>query len=140
MSPCRVFSNVAASVQPYRLVGLNDELSHLARKGSIWFRVLFAILALGLSAEPALAIEGAAIVYGLDTPSEQAFQRLLKEKNVRYVCAQQVFTKAWSAALLNALGDILAQLVVDKKDKLDYKRLGIFTILVILCCIGDLSL
>lgn len=42
----------------------------------------------------------------------------------------QVFTKAWSAALLNALGDILAQLVVDKKDKLDWKRLGIFTFLV----------
>jgi hypothetical protein len=58
----------------------------------------------------------------------------------RHYLAEQVFTKAWSAALLNALGDVLAQLVVDKKDKLDYKRLGIFTILVILCCIGDLSL
>ena len=45
--------------------------------------------------------------------------------------AEQVFTKAWSAALLNALGDVLAQLVVDKNDKLDYKRLGIFTILVL---------
>ena len=43
---------------------------------------------------------------------------------------KQVWTKAWSAALLNALGDILAQLVVDKNEKLDYKRLGIFTILV----------
>jgi hypothetical protein len=42
----------------------------------------------------------------------------------------QVFTKAWSAALLNALGDILAQKVVDKNDKLDLKRLGIFTFLV----------
>ena len=42
----------------------------------------------------------------------------------------QVFTKAWSAALLNALGDILAQKVVDKNDKLDFKRLGIFTFLV----------
>ncbi len=43
---------------------------------------------------------------------------------------KQVWTKAWSAALLNAIGDILAQLVVDKNEKLDYKRLGIFTILV----------
>ena len=45
------------------------------------------------------------------------------------MCAQ-VLTKAWSAALLNALGDVLAQKVVDKNDTLDYKRLGIFTILV----------
>lgn len=45
--------------------------------------------------------------------------------------AGQVFTKAWSAALLNALGDVLAQLVVDKNEKLDWKRLGIFTILVL---------
>ena len=44
--------------------------------------------------------------------------------------ALQVFTKAWSAALLNAVGDILAQLVVDKNDRLDLKRLGIFTFLV----------
>lgn len=42
----------------------------------------------------------------------------------------QIFTKAWSAALLNALGDVLAQKIVDKNDTLDYKRLGIFTILV----------
>ncbi|KAK9906532.1 hypothetical protein WJX75_003389 [Coccomyxa subellipsoidea] len=48
---------------------------------------------------------------------------------LRLLETQPVFTKAWSAALLNALGDVLAQLVVDKKDKLDYKRLGIFTIL-----------
>ena len=44
--------------------------------------------------------------------------------------ALQVFTKAWSAALLNAFGDILAQKVVDKNDRLDMKRLGIFTFLV----------
>ena len=44
--------------------------------------------------------------------------------------ALQVFTKAWSAALLNAFGDILAQKVVDKNDRLDMKRLGIFTLLV----------
>ena len=42
----------------------------------------------------------------------------------------QVFTKAWSAALLNALGDVLAQKIVDKNDTLNYKRLGIFTLLV----------
>jgi hypothetical protein len=41
-----------------------------------------------------------------------------------------VWTKAWSAALLNALGDVLAQKVVDKNDTLDWKRLGIFTVLV----------
>ncbi len=42
----------------------------------------------------------------------------------------QVLTKAWTAALLNALGDILAQKVVDKNEHLDMKRLGIFTLLV----------
>ena len=42
----------------------------------------------------------------------------------------QVLTKAWSAALLNALGDILAQKIVDKNEHLDMKRLGIFTFLV----------
>lgn len=41
-----------------------------------------------------------------------------------------MLTKAWSAALLNALGDILAQKVVDKNEHLDMKRLGIFTFLV----------
>ena len=52
--------------------------------------------------------------------------------NAKFVCAvmAQVLTKAWSAALLNALGDILAQKVVDKNEKLDMKRLGIFTFLV----------
>ncbi|EIE24165.1 hypothetical protein COCSUDRAFT_32993 [Coccomyxa subellipsoidea C-169] len=48
---------------------------------------------------------------------------------LRLLETQPVFTKAWSAALLNALGDVLAQLVVDKNEKLDWKRLGIFTIL-----------
>ena len=42
----------------------------------------------------------------------------------------QVFTKAWSAALLNAIGDVLAQKLVDKNERLDKKRLAIFTILV----------
>ena len=41
-----------------------------------------------------------------------------------------MLTKAWSAALLNALGDILAQKLVDKNENLDLKRLGIFTFLV----------
>ena len=45
-----------------------------------------------------------------------------------------MFTKAWSAALLNAFGDILAQKVVDKNDRLDMKRLGIFTFLVQCSC------
>ncbi|CAL8462289.1 g1820 [Coccomyxa elongata] len=48
---------------------------------------------------------------------------------LRLLETQPVWTKAWSAALLNAIGDVLAQLVVDKNEKLDYKRLGIFTIL-----------
>ena len=60
----------------------------------------------------------------------------LKVHSIGYSCiipsslAVQVLTKAWSAALLNAIGDILAQKVVDKNDRLDYKRLGIFTLLV----------
>jgi hypothetical protein len=42
---------------------------------------------------------------------------------------QPVLTKAWTAALLNALGDVLAQLYLEKNSKLDWKRLGIFTLL-----------
>ncbi len=44
----------------------------------------------------------------------------------------QIFTKAWSAALLNALGDVLSQVFIEGHSfsKLDWKRLGIFTFLV----------
>lgn len=44
----------------------------------------------------------------------------------------QVFTKAWSAALLNALGDVISQVYIEKHSfsNLDWKRLGIFTFLV----------
>ena len=41
-----------------------------------------------------------------------------------------MFTKAWTAALLNAVGDILAQKVIEKEEHLDLKRLGIFSFLV----------
>ncbi len=46
------------------------------------------------------------------------------------LAARQVFTKAWTAGLLNAVGDILAQKVVEKQEHLDLKRLGIFSFLV----------
>jgi hypothetical protein len=42
----------------------------------------------------------------------------------------QVLTKAWTAALLNAVGDILAQTAVERNERLDLKRLGIFSFLV----------
>ena len=44
--------------------------------------------------------------------------------------ALQVLTKAWTAALLNAVGDILAQKVIEKEEHLDLKRLCIFSFLV----------
>ena len=42
----------------------------------------------------------------------------------------QLFTKAWTAGLLNGLGDAVSQKFVEKNDDLDFKRLGIFTLLV----------
>ncbi len=42
----------------------------------------------------------------------------------------QVLTKAWTAALLNAVGDILAQVAVERNERLDLKRLGTFSFLV----------
>ena len=42
----------------------------------------------------------------------------------------QLFTKAWTAGLLNGLGDAVSQKLVEKNDDLDFKRLGIFTLLV----------
>ena len=42
----------------------------------------------------------------------------------------QLFTKAWTAGLLNGLGDAVSQKFVEKNDDLDLKRLGIFTLLV----------
>ena len=42
----------------------------------------------------------------------------------------QLFTKAWTAGLLNGLGDLVSQKLVEKNDDLDFKRLGIFTLLV----------
>lgn len=41
----------------------------------------------------------------------------------------QLFTKAWTAGLLNGLGDLVSQKFVEKNDDLDLKRLGIFTLL-----------
>ena len=42
----------------------------------------------------------------------------------------QLFTKAWTAGLLNGLGDAVSQKFVEKNDNFDFKRLGIFTLLV----------
>jgi len=42
----------------------------------------------------------------------------------------QLFTKAWTAGLLNGLGDAVSQKFVEKNDDFDLKRLGIFTLLV----------
>lgn len=61
-------------------------------------RLLLAPLLLGLAltlggGRPAAAVEGAAILYGLDRPSEEEFGRLLSTDSVRYVCTQQIFTR-----------------------------------------------
>lgn len=42
----------------------------------------------------------------------------------------QLFTKAWTAGLLNGLGDAVSQKFVENNYDLDFKRLGIFTLLV----------
>ncbi len=58
------------------------------------WRVLYTLLGLALAADRAAAVDGAVIVYGLDSPAEEAFQRILGEKSVRYVCTQRIFTLA----------------------------------------------
>ena len=73
------------------------------------FRVFLAVLSLGLAAGPAAALDGAAIVYGLHTPAEDAFRRLLAEKSVRYVCAQQIVTRAGVPPLARARARALAK-------------------------------
>ena len=42
----------------------------------------------------------------------------------------QVLTKSVTAAVLNAVGDVLAQKWIDGSAQLDWKRLGKFTFLV----------
>jgi len=41
-----------------------------------------------------------------------------------------VLTKAATAAVLNAGGDVFSQLYIEKTSKFDWKRLGVFTLLV----------
>ena len=43
---------------------------------------------------------------------------------------EQVLTKAFTAALMNAGGDLFAQLMFEKKSEVDWKRLATFTFLV----------
>jgi hypothetical protein len=72
--------------------------------------VVLAVLALlVLAAKPVAAMEGAALVYGLETPSEEAFQRLLSEKSARYVCTQQIFTPAGVPPLARTRAAALAK-------------------------------
>ena len=42
----------------------------------------------------------------------------------------QVLTKAATAAVLNAGGDVFSQLYIEKTSRFDWKRLGVFTLLV----------
>ncbi|KAL3148269.1 hypothetical protein ABBQ38_013735 [Trebouxia sp. C0009 RCD-2024] len=48
---------------------------------------------------------------------------------LRLLESSPLFTKAWTAGLLNGLGDLVSQKFVEKNDNLDLKRLGIFTLL-----------
>ena len=41
-----------------------------------------------------------------------------------------VFVKSWTSGLLNGLGDVVAQLLFEKDEEFNWKRLGIFTFLV----------
>lgn len=72
-------------------------------------RVFFIAVILGTCAQPAAGIEGAVIIYGLDTPSEESFQRLLTEKSVGYVCTQQIFTQAGVTALARTRAEALTK-------------------------------
>lgn len=58
------------------------------------FAALIGILILVSPAKQVAAVDGAVIVYGLHTPSEDGFKRILTEESVKYVCTQQIFSKA----------------------------------------------
>ena len=51
----------------------------------MWLHVLLALLVSALACGRVAAVDGAVIVYGLHTPTEEAFQRVLAAKGVRYV-------------------------------------------------------
>jgi hypothetical protein len=46
------------------------------------------------------------------------------------LCCAQILTKSITAAVLNAIGDLIAQFAVEKKDKLDVGRFVRFAALV----------
>jgi hypothetical protein len=48
-------------------------------------------------------------------------------------CRAQILTKSITAAVLNAIGDLIAQFAVEKKDKLDVGRFVRFAALVSIC-------
>ena len=55
-------------------------------------------------------------------------------------CRAQILTKSITAAVLNAIGDLIAQFAVEKKDKLDVGRFVRFAALVSICraaCVID---
>ncbi len=51
-----------------------------------------------------------------------------------FSCIEQVVTKAATAAVLNAGGDIFSQVFIEKTSQFDWKRLGVFTVLVRVAC------
>jgi hypothetical protein len=68
------------------------------------------IALLSFSAAPELrAMDGAAIVYGLDAQSESAFQQLLNTQGVRYICDQQIVSKAGVPELARRRVEALAK-------------------------------
>lgn len=48
---------------------------------------------------------------------------------LRLLDSSPLLTKAWTAGLLNGLGDAVSQKFVEKHDSFDWKRFGIFTLL-----------
>ena len=68
-----------------------------------------AILLLTLTARPAFAVDGAVIVYGLHAPSEEGFRRILADEGVKYVCTQQIFSKAGVPPLARERAEALAR-------------------------------
>ncbi len=74
-----------------------------------YLTILIILLLVWTTARPAAAVDGAVIVYGLHTPSEEAFERMLGEPSVKYVCTQQIFSHAGVPELARQRAELLAR-------------------------------
>lgn len=68
-----------------------------------------AMLSLCAQTQAVQAVSGAVIIYGLDSISQEDFERICNADEVRYVCMQQIFSKKWDSSLARDRAEKLAK-------------------------------